>query len=95
MIQSVLDLEPQGVDALWQYGVPGATELDETTIFFDYADGDEILNPVAPPTPSTWYTRQRISALRWNNNVVNKACYIYDSVEDRNRTREIIPAGTG
>lgn len=81
-----LDLEaPENISS-WRYGIRGASELDDTTIFA--SDPTRVYNPTVPSEPHTWTEGEDISANLWNAHFVNDAVIIYDSEQQRDRTRE-------
>ena len=83
-----LDLEPPENIASWRYSIRGATELDETTVFANTSDADEVLNEALPSGPFDWTPGQRVSAKLWNSMVLNKAWTVYTSLAERDRTPE-------
>ena len=87
VVDLTLDLQSPIPSAFWRYGVAGASELAETTVFAPTEPGEADLRVDAPPEPYTWHNGQLISANRWNASMVNTLIGIYPTAQARQDNR--------
>ena len=88
VVDLTLDLQSPIPSAFWRYGVPGASELGETTVFAPAEPGvTGNLRADRPPDPYRWQEPTLITANRWNTSMINTLLGVYPTAADRDQHR--------
>ena len=91
IVDLTIDLQIPEASAFWQYGLRGASELGETTLFAGDQPGDDQTDYFSVPPRSDFRNGQTMSNRFWNTNMINKLTTVYESEDDRRNRRAQTP----